>query len=118
MGINKILVVDDEPLVIWAIKSKFDKAGYFTESASNVQNAIDLIQKNQYDLVITDLKLPDKDGLEIIQKTKNQLPSAKIFRMRAFGTENNKRKSMELGADLILDKPLDLNKLLSTIEFI
>ena len=76
---RKILIIDDEPYILLMLKKMLEKAGYEVDLAANGQQGMELFEKDQADLVITDIIMPDKEGLEIILEMKKQRPDLKII---------------------------------------
>ncbi len=105
MPIEKILIVDDEPLILHFLKETLSRKKYQVEGAENGKEAFQLLKKNSYDLVITDLRMADSSGLEVLRKTKEISPSTLVILMTAYGTIDNAVEAMRLGAFNYLLKP-------------
>ena len=82
---RKILIIDDEPYILLMLKKMLEKAGYEVDMASNGQQGMELFEKDNADLVITDIIMPDKEGLEIILEMKKQRPDLKIIAISGGG---------------------------------
>jgi CheY-like chemotaxis protein len=82
-----ILVVDDEPIVIKSCKRILKAEGYNVNSATSGQDAINILQEKDYDLVITDLKMPEVDGIDLIKWLRSSKPQTGIVVIR-----NHKRR--------------------------
>ena len=96
MAINKILVVDDEPLMRNFLKATLSKSCYEVTLAENGKIAIDLLNKEHFDLVITDMKMPEKTGLEILKFTQQLDPNIIVIIMTAHATVENAVEAMKL----------------------
>ena len=108
----KILVVDDNASLARAIKSFLNQEGHVADMAGSVKEGQKLLDLSNYDLVITDMKLPDGDGLEIIRKAREgvsvRLPE--VILMTAFGSVESAVTAMQLGASDYLTKPVSMEE--------
>lgn len=105
MQIEKILIVDDEELMRQFLAETLKRKNYEVEVAKNGKEALALIRKNTYDLLITDLKMPEFSGIELLRKTKEISPQTLVIVMTAYGTISNAVEAMHLGAFNYLLKP-------------
>jgi len=103
---EKILVVDDDPGFSLLLETILKGEGYDVDTASNVQTARGLGARRIYHLVISDLKLPDGDGLQVLEFFRDQAPETPVIMITAFGTVPNAVEAMKLGAVDYLAKPL------------
>lgn len=103
--IKKILVVDDELLIRNFLKESFLRLQKEVYVAQNGMDAINLLDKEDIDLVITDMKMPLKNGLEVLNHAKNLNPNIYVIIMTAFGNIENAVEAMKLGAFNYLIKP-------------
>ena len=76
---GKILIIDDEPYILLMLKKMLEKAGYEVDLAANGQKGMELFEKNKTDLVITDIIMPDKEGIETIIELRSAFPNVKII---------------------------------------
>ena len=114
----KILIVEDEASirrVLSSILSEEDKS-YQVEEATNGQEAMDMIQKTDYDLVLCDIKMPKKDGLEVLLEAKALKPALRMVMISGHGDLETAVQAMKMGAFDYIAKPPDLNRLLSTVR--
>ena len=114
----KILIVEDEASirrVLGSILSEEDKS-YQVEEATNGQEAMDMIQKTDYDLVLCDIKMPKKDGLEVLLEAKSLKPALRMVMISGHGDLETAVQAMKMGAFDYIAKPPDLNRLLSTVR--
>ncbi len=109
MAIENILIVDDEPLMRQFLFEALSRKGYVVECAENGKQACMLLKKSTFDLVITDMKMPDLSGLDILKKTKELSPQTLVLVMTAYGTVENAVEAMRLGAFNYLLKPFTLD---------
>jgi len=118
----KILIIEDEAIVRTALRDFLESHDYEVLEASNGDEGLELFQANEIDLVVTDLILPQKDGLEFIKELKTTNPEAKIIAVSA-GIENFRNTAQfllpmaaKLGAEKVLKKPYSNNELVSVLK--
>ncbi len=115
----KILIVDDEIYIREGLKQFLDLEGHETAIASNGSLAIDYLMEHKRDLIITDIIMPEKDGIDVIIKAKELYPEIKIIAISGGGRINAKdhlRIAKQLGADVVLTKPFSTDELLEEIK--
>jgi len=115
MRVN-ILLVDDEPVFRKMAKAFFEKNGYNISLASNGLDAIEKIKKTDFDLIITDYRMPGLNGLNLInwiREFKSDLP---VFFMTSYVNREMQHFAMEAGAKAFLLKPIDFANLVKKIE--
>jgi len=113
----KILVVDDEALIRDMIKRGLSQMGGFSvEVARSGPEAIEKMEKDVFDLVLTDLKMPEMDGLELLKTIKGTRPEIMVIMMTAHGSIETAVEAMKIGADDYITKPIDFNDLLLHIS--
>lgn len=104
----KILIAEDEPLVMMALVAKLRKEGYEVTSATDGREALKAIEKNNPDLIITDILMPYTSGLELIGIVKsNPATNIPILVISALGEEDTVMEAFQLGADDFLTKPFN-----------
>jgi CheY-like chemotaxis protein len=112
---KRILLVEDHEDTNRSLTNLLRLRGYQVQSATDVQSAIDLSRNVQFDVLISDLGLPDGSGIDIIQQIRTERPVFGIA-LTGFGMEDDVRKSQDAGFSHHLVKPIDLNKLDSLIQ--
>ena len=113
----KILVVDDEAPVRDMIRRGLSQMGGFSvEVAQNGSEALQKIEKDVYDLVLTDLKMPEMDGIQLLRTIKGTRPEVMVVLMTAYGTIETAVEAMRIGANDYITKPVDLNDLLVRVS--
>jgi DNA-binding NtrC family response regulator len=103
---EKILIVDDDPNFSRLLETILRGEGYSVEIAASVREAMGSGSRSQYHLVISDLRLPDGDGLKVLGFFREQSPETPVIMITAFGTVPNAVEAMKLGAIDYLGKPL------------
>lgn len=111
-----ILVVDDDPEVRHVLRAILESAGYGVAEAGNGRQALVECRKQNVDLMITDLVMPDQEGIETIKLARRTYPRLRIIAISgAFGGEYL-RIAQLLGADMALPKPLRMDALLEAVR--
>jgi len=110
----RILLVEDHEDTNRSLTNLLRRRGYHVQSALTFQSALDLGAKEQFDVLISDLGLPDGSGIDLIQKLASKPPLG--IALTGFGMEQDVRRSREVGFQHHLVKPIDLNKLDSLIQ--
>ncbi len=116
---QKILIIDDEPYILMMLKKMLEKAGYDVDLASNGREGMELFQKEPAGLVITDIIMPEKEGLETIREMKRLSPDLKIIAMSGGGkisAENYLETASIFGATKIIEKPFSQNEMVSAVK--
>lgn len=113
---KRILVIDDESIVRISCKKILSPEGFDVELASDGYEAIELIKKQTYDIIITDLKMPKMDGLEVLEWIKKNSPSSKVIVITGFSTPEIAEKAIATGATRYLEKPFTPETLLSAVQ--
>jgi signal transduction histidine kinase len=111
----RILLVEDHEDTNRSLTNLLRRRGYHVESAHDLQSARDLITKDEFDVLISDLGLPDGSGIDLMKTLSSERPVLGIA-LTGFGMEDDIRKSQEAGFKHHLVKPIDLNKLDSLIQ--
>ncbi|MBI3604591.1 MAG: sigma-54-dependent Fis family transcriptional regulator [Nitrospirae bacterium] len=104
---DRILVVDDEVNMRALFKKILSKEGYQVETVSSGDEAFKLLEKDRFDLVISDLKMPGMDGFELLKKVKEISPQPPFILLTAYGTVDSAVAAMKQGAFDYLTKPLN-----------
>jgi len=102
---GNILVVDDEPVVIKSCETILKAEGYHVESATNGKEAITTLRQKDYDLVITDLKMPEVDGIELIKWLRSSKPETGIVVITGYPSQETIKDTLDMGIIDYLPKP-------------
>ena len=117
----KILVVDDERGLCAGIQEALKRKGYVVDAANDAPTALKMIGERLYNLVVTDMKMPEMSGLELLKEAKQKSRDTQFILMTAYGTVESAVEAMKEGAYDYLSKPLDMLRLralvLKALEF-
>ena len=114
---ERILVVDDEPNMLRLLKTiLMDKTGYEVTTTNNPLEVSKLLQEGPYDLVVTDLKMPLVDGIDLIGIVKNIDATMPIIVITAYGTIETAEEAIQKGAYDFITKPFRKETILITIK--
>jgi two-component system NtrC family response regulator len=108
---GRIVVIDDEVNAATALEALLKDDGYDVVKAHDARNGLQLLEKNDPDIVLTDLRMPGMDGIELLAKVKEIRPETMVVIMTAYGTVKTAVKAMKLGAEDFLSKPIDVEEL-------
>jgi two-component system response regulator (stage 0 sporulation protein F) len=114
----QILVVDDEPLIRWAVAERLACAGYTVFEAGDGKTALKYVARDgpALDLVLLDLRLPDSADLRVLEGIKFLRPHTKVILMTAYGRLGLGAEAVEKGAVRVIAKPFDVNDVKSAID--
>ena len=113
---KRILVLDDEEMIRDLLCEALRKKKYDVETSMNGKDALKKIGADQYDLLITDLRLPDISGMEIISRVKKKTPDLGIIMITAYGSIKNAVKAMKKGAFDYITKPFGMDEMEVVVE--
>lgn len=111
-----IMIIDDEKSQREILSGYLRKKGYKVFSAASGTEGIGIVKSNTVDIILSDYKMPDKTGLEVLNEVKSVNPEIGFVIITAFGTIENAVKAMRAGADNYIAKPLDLDELDLLVE--
>jgi len=115
---EKILVVDDEENFRSLFSKTLEKAGYHVKTAENGADAFHLLRQENFELGLIDLKMAPVDGFTILEKIKKEYPRLKVIIVSAYSTPEFQARSLQMGADAFLVKPIEISELKETIQSI
>jgi len=108
---SSILIVDDEQSYRQLLSLVFESAGHTLRTAMNGREALQLLQLEPADVIISDVKMPDMDGIEMLRSVRETLPDVGVILMTAFASVETAREAFKLGADDFIQKPFDVEEL-------
>jgi len=110
---KKVLMVDDDESVLALLTATLERANYTTRCASNAKEVLKIISEDVYPVVITDIVMPDMDGLSLLTKIKEISPDTQVIMMTAFATIDSAILALKNSATSYLRKPFDLDELVA-----
>ena len=113
---RSILIVDDEESIRFSLKGGLEDEGYHTLLAANGEEALQIIESHEVDLILLDIWMPGKDGLQILEDLKKDGFKPPVIIMTGHGSIDTAIRATRLGALDFIEKPLDLNKIIITIN--
>jgi two-component system NtrC family response regulator len=116
MSNHRILIIDDQPRQVQTLAGFLKKKGFEIEKANSGFEGIEIVKKCTIDLIITDFKMPELDGLGVLKLAKEINPLISVILMTAFGTIQSAKQAMYDGAVYYLSKPINLKQLTSLIN--
>ena len=105
-ALKRILVVDDDPVVATSFDRVLAPKGYAVITAGGGAEALDKLQREDYDVVYTDIKMPGMSGIEVAREIKASRPWMPVVIVTGYGTEANEAEAKALGVNAFLHKPL------------
>ncbi|HHN65364.1 MAG TPA: response regulator [Nitrospirae bacterium] len=112
----RILVIDDDEIALDVVVSLLNKEGFTVRSARDGLEGIRALRTEDFDLVITDLKMPGADGIEVLKEAKKLKDNILVVIITAYGTLENALEAIKLGAYDYITKPFKLQELLILVE--
>ncbi|HXM59516.1 MAG TPA: sigma-54 dependent transcriptional regulator [Terriglobales bacterium] len=111
-----VLIIDDEAAIRESLETLLELEGYGVESAASGEEGLARIGERSFDLVLLDLALPDRNGMDLLSEIHLQDPGLSIIMVTAYGTVENAVKAMQAGAANFVQKPWDNEKLLADVR--
>ena len=116
----KILLIDDDPLVLTSLRELLKRTGYAVTSAASPSEALDRVRESEFDLIISDVRMPGENGIDLVTKIKdfqrkNERQSAFIF-ITGYADEDAPQYAAQLGIPEFLLKPFDIELFLKSVE--
>jgi DNA-binding response OmpR family regulator len=110
-NLKKVLIVDDEETLTWSMARSLakDKDKYEVIIANNGREALNLLKKNKIDLVISDIRMPDINGLDLLVKIKKEYPQTKVIIMTAYGSSDVQKEANRRGSLYYVEKPFEIS---------
>jgi two-component system response regulator PilR (NtrC family) len=107
----KLLIVDDEPGIRQVLTLVFQRDGHKVRTAENGRLALGALHQEPADLILSDVRMPDMNGIELLRAAREALPDVAVIMMTAFATVDTAREAFKLGADDFVQKPFDVDEL-------
>jgi two-component system response regulator MprA len=114
----RILVVDDEPQVVWVLELSLQGLGYTTYAAHDGMEALDQIDRHHPELMVLDVMMPRLDGWSVLERLADR-PEAerpRVVMLTALAGPSERARAQELGAEAFVEKPFDMEHLVSVLQ--
>jgi len=115
-GIKRILIVDDEENTRIGLAKLLSQEGFEVDSAADGNEALDYMGQQKFNLVISDINMPEMDGLVFLRELSRKFPSTNVIMITAYGGVESYLEAMNLGAYEYLHKPVRLDELRSVMK--
>ena len=112
------MIVEDDPSVLRLVSYILEKEGHQVETALNGLAGWEMVQEHKYDLVLTDIRMPIMDGLDLLKRIKEHLPELAVVVLSAFGNKDTALEALKLGAYDYLKKPIENQRLRALVKHI
>ncbi|MCK5551975.1 MAG: response regulator, partial [Deltaproteobacteria bacterium] len=111
--LKKVLIVDDEETLTWSMAKSLsrDRDKYEVEIANNGKEALEVLGKMPIDLVISDIRMPDLNGLDLLVRVKEEYPHTKVIIMTAYGSSDVQKEASKRGSLYYIEKPFEINEI-------
>src|SRR5581483_10895859 len=114
--VGSILIIDDEMAIRESLETLLGMEGYHIEVAATAEEGLTRLGEREFDLVLLDLALPDRNGLDVLADLHAQDPHLSVIMITAYGTVENAVRAMQSGASNFIQKPWDNEKLLADVR--
>ncbi len=113
---NRILIIDDDEIVRKSCEKVLSPEGYITVTAGSGREGLKLLSKKPFDLVLTDLRMPDMDGIEVLKRVKEGWPDIEVIIITGYGTVKSAIEAIRYGAYDYVEKPFSPEELLNVVR--
>jgi DNA-binding NtrC family response regulator len=111
-----VLLVDDEEMLRNALSIELIDEGYTVDTATDGDEAIDILRNKNYDVILLDIKMPRVSGFEVLKFVQQKSPKTKVIMLTAYADVKNAIEAVKLGACDFISKPYDLDDVLTSIS--
>ncbi len=116
MSRTRVLIIEDEQLIRWSLKQRFESEGYTAVEAADAREGIKHFEAMSYDLVMLDYKLPDVTGIDVLRRIRQLDEEVVVIMMTAYGKIETAVEAMKLGAYDFVSKPFQIDELMRMVE--
>ncbi len=115
-GKKKILIADDEELIGWSLRRYFESDGYHVDIVCNGSDALHRLKSNDYDIVVTDLFMPNLSGMEVLTRMKESGIMTPVIVTSAYFSEKIMSEVLNVGAFKCINKPFQMEDVLGAVK--
>jgi DNA-binding NtrC family response regulator len=112
----RIMVLDDEPIVCKRLKPALEKLGYEVDAFTQSPEAMHQIQRINYDIIITDLKMKEIDGMQVLSEAKKRHSGTEVIVITGFATMETAKQSLQMGVFDFIAKPFKLSEIQEVVN--
>jgi DNA-binding NtrC family response regulator len=112
----RIMVLDDEPIVCKRLKPALEKLGYEVDAFTQSPEAMHQIQRTTYNIIITDLKMKEIDGMQVLSEAKKRHPGTEVIVITGFATMETAKQSLQMGVFDFIAKPFKLSEIQEVVN--
>lgn len=113
---SRLLLLDDEPIVVKRLKPAFEKLGYNIEAFTDSSAAMSRIQEQDFDIIITDLKMKGIDGMKFLTAVKEKSPNTEVIVITGFATIETAKESFQKGVFDFVAKPFKIGEIQEIVK--
>lgn len=113
---NRLLIVDDDPGMRENLAELFESLGFVVQTAAGTPEALEILEGNEVDLLLTDYKMPGPTGIELIEQARRRQPRLRAILMTAFGDRFTEAEGVRRGAVGYLKKPFEADEVVAYVE--
>jgi ATP-dependent Lon protease len=114
----RILVVDDEPVVLRCCQRILEDQGHTVHLVGSADEAITVMEDEPFEILLVDIKMPIRDGIDLVREIKGKWPQTSVVVMTGYATPGTIRKSRSVKADRFISKPFTPDELLEILQTI
>lgn len=113
---TKVLIVDDEEMIREEFREALEFEDFDVTTAASAIEALKICDDTEFDVIVSDLKMPNMGGLEFLRELRTRMVKAKLYVVSGHGAESNEDEALEIGAIACFSKPLDVDMLVEKIQ--
>jgi DNA-binding NtrC family response regulator len=113
---EKVLLIDDEPDFLEAMAVRMRVRGLEVKTTTSIIDALDMAERESYDVIVMDLMMPEMKGLEALKALKDRKPKSRIILLTGYATREIEAEALKLGAADLIEKPADLDHMMTIIR--
>lgn len=115
-SVMRLVIIDDEPIVGRRLKQVFSKMGYEVEIFTNPKTAIEFMEKEPFDIVVTDFKMEEMDGMEVLRRAKELNPASRVIIITGYARPETAKEAFKNGVFDFMVKPFRLEELKKAVN--
>jgi two-component system, NtrC family, response regulator HydG len=113
---KKVLIIDDDPTFLMMLKNFLEKKGFIARGGISANDALNILKKERFDIILLDFKLPDKNGIDLLKDIKEINLEVPVLLMTSYADIKTAVTAIKMGAYDYVSKPVNIDEILSTIN--